>query len=90
MEPKLPDGPAAITDRQIEVAKLVAEGLTNRQIAERLDISLDGAKYHVTQLLVRLTLDSREEIGGWYRDRRRRRGRVRALLGLRRGLACRC
>lgn len=81
MEPKLPNGPAEITDRQLEVAKLVAEGLTNRQIAERLDISLDGAKYHVTQLLVRLTLARREEIGGWYRDRRRRRRwRARALL----------
>lgn len=67
MEPQLPKRPPGITDRQLDVARLVAEGRTNPQIAVDLDITLDGAKYHVTQLLTRLDLERREEIGGWYR-----------------------
>lgn len=40
---------------------LVRRGLTNEEIAERLDISLDGAKYHVSQILSKLGVSSREE-----------------------------
>ncbi len=67
MEPQLPKRPPEITDRQLDVARLVAEGRTNPQIAADLDITLDGAKYHVTQLLTRLDLERREEIVEWYR-----------------------
>lgn len=67
MEPQLPKRPPEITDRQLDVARLVAEGRTNPQIAAELEITLDGAKYHVTQLLTRLDLERREEIGEWYR-----------------------
>lgn len=67
MEPQLPKRPPEITDRQLDVARLVAEGRTNPQIAAELDITLDGAKYHVTQLLTRLDLERREEIVEWYR-----------------------
>lgn len=60
----------------------MAEGLTNGEIGERLGISLDGAKYHVGELLTRLNLDSREDIGEWYRASGGDRRRVRALAGL--------
>ncbi|MEZ4503875.1 MAG: helix-turn-helix transcriptional regulator [Dehalococcoidia bacterium] len=82
MSVRLPDQLPQVTPRQLEVARLVARGLTNPQIADELGITLDGAKYHVAELLGRLGLSSREEIATWYRDERHRRRvrRVRLLL----------
>ena len=37
---------------------LLREGLTNEQIAERLGISRDGAKYHVSEILSKLGVSS--------------------------------
>jgi len=71
VEPRLPDRIPALTERQREVADLVAQGLTNAEIGDRLGISLDGAKYHVSELLVRLNLERREQIGEWARANRR-------------------
>ena len=68
MEARTPAHLPEVTDRQVEVAKLIAH-LDNPAIAERLGISLAGAKYHVSELLARLNLTSREEIGDWYRGR---------------------
>jgi DNA-binding CsgD family transcriptional regulator len=82
MDGRPPDGPADLTPRQLEVAKLVAEGHTNGEIADELGISLDGAKYHVSQLLLRLNLGRREQIGQWYRERGRRLGRLPTWLTL--------
>lgn len=73
MPARPPEGPAAVTERQREVASLIAEGMTNPQIAETLGITLDGAKHHVSQLLVRLDLQRREEIADWYRNEVSRR-----------------
>ena len=71
-----------ITDRQHEVARLVAKGRTNGEIAGELDISLDGAKYHVSELLGRLGLERRAEIGIWYatESARTRRARLSRML----------
>lgn len=71
-------GPEAITERQREVARLVAGGLTNGQIAQELGITLDGAKFHVSGLLTRLGLRQREEVAEWYRAHFGRAARVRA------------
>lgn len=73
MPARPPEGPAAVTERQREVASLIARGMTNPQIAETLGITLDGAKHHVSQLLVRLDLQRREEIADWYRRESSRR-----------------
>ena len=62
MSVRLRDHLPEVTPRQHEVARLVARGLTNPQIAEELGITLDGAKYHVAELLTRLDLFSRAEI----------------------------
>jgi predicted ATPase/DNA-binding CsgD family transcriptional regulator len=51
-----------LTPRQCEVARLVAQGLTDRQIAARLVISPRTAESHVEQILVRLGVRSRAEI----------------------------
>jgi non-specific serine/threonine protein kinase len=47
------------------VARLVAEGLTDRQIAARLVISPRTAESHVEQILTRLGVRSRAEIAAW-------------------------
>ncbi|MGH2799237.1 MAG: helix-turn-helix domain-containing protein, partial [Thermoleophilaceae bacterium] len=48
-----------ITKREREVLRLLAEGLTNRQIAERLVISEHTVHRHVTNILRKLDLPSR-------------------------------
>jgi len=54
-----------LTQREREVAALVARGLTNRQIAEELVITEGTAASHVKHILARLTLDSRVQIAIW-------------------------
>lgn len=82
-----------LTDRQLEVARLIRDDLTNGEIAEALGISLSGAKHHVQELLRRLDLETREEIGDWYEEQhptglRRLRGLVALpLAGLALGIA---
>jgi HD-GYP domain-containing protein (c-di-GMP phosphodiesterase class II) len=46
--------PAGLTDRQVEVLRLVAEGCSNRRIAERLGISRRTAEFHVQQIYRRI------------------------------------
>ena len=55
------------TNRQREVLDLLARGLTNGQIAEALGISLDGAKWHVSEIIARLGVDTREEAAEYWR-----------------------
>ncbi|MGE3076631.1 MAG: response regulator transcription factor [Dehalococcoidia bacterium] len=60
-----------LTKRQREVFALVADGFSNREIADRLGISLDGAKWHVSELLGRLEVENREQLAAvWPRYRR--------------------
>lgn len=59
------DGPAALSRREAEVAGLVAEGLTNRQIAERLVISERTAENHVQHILTKLGFTRRSQIAAW-------------------------
>ena len=57
--------PSHLTARQLEVAKLVAQGFTNKQIAQRLGISRFTAETHVRNILERLGAASRSEIATW-------------------------
>ncbi len=50
-----------LTDTPRRVLDLIAEGTTNHEIGQALGITLDGAKYHVTEILNKLGVDSREE-----------------------------
>jgi DNA-binding CsgD family transcriptional regulator len=54
-----------LTSREREVAVLVANGLTNRQIAERLVISERTAEGHVEQVRNKLGFHSRAQIAAW-------------------------
>jgi DNA-binding CsgD family transcriptional regulator len=55
-----------LTERQLEVAALVAEGRTNRQIAERLGIEERSAEGHVERIRLRLGVTSRAQIAAWW------------------------
>jgi len=57
--------PAVLSPREAEVAELVAEGLTNRQIAERLVISERTAENHVQHILTKLGFATRSQIAAW-------------------------
>ncbi len=54
-----------LTPREHEVAALVADGLTNREIAERLVISERTAEGHVEQIRNKLGFRSRSQIAAW-------------------------
>ena len=56
-----PRHPELLTPRQQEVLDLLREGLSNRQIAQRLGISIGGAAFHVGEILSRLQVRTREE-----------------------------
>jgi DNA-binding NarL/FixJ family response regulator len=60
-------GPAArlkdLTPRELEIVQLVAEGLGNREIAERLDISYNTAMKHVSNVISKLKVGNRMEAG---------------------------
>jgi non-specific serine/threonine protein kinase len=57
--------PTPLTRREEEVARLVAEGLTNRQIAEALLIAEGTAGVHVDHMLTKLGLHSRTQLALW-------------------------
>jgi DNA-binding NarL/FixJ family response regulator len=54
-----------LTARETEVAALIAEGLTNGQLAERLFISPKTAAVHVSNILAKLGLATRAEVAAW-------------------------
>ncbi|GAC1474650.1 MAG: hypothetical protein PVSMB3_12230 [Candidatus Dormibacteraceae bacterium] len=57
---------AVLTNREFEVAALVASGLTNKEIAQRLGIKLRTAEYHVEQIRNKLGFTSRVQIATWH------------------------
>ena len=63
--PKIRAMDIALSPREREVADLVAEGLTNREIAERLVISERTAEGHIHNILGKLQLDSRAQLVAW-------------------------
>jgi DNA-binding CsgD family transcriptional regulator len=55
-------GWAALTDSEMEVARLVAEGLTNRETAERLFVSPHTVNSHLRHTFTKLAVNSRAEL----------------------------
>jgi non-specific serine/threonine protein kinase len=58
-------GLSALTPREVEVAALIAERLSNRQIGERLLITRRTAAAHVEHILGKLAFTSRIQVGIW-------------------------
>ena len=54
-----------LSPRELEVATLVAQGLTNKQIGETLYVSERTAENHVRHILVKLGFGSRSQIAVW-------------------------
>ena len=67
--PANPLAAAPLTPRQLEVAALVGQGLTNRQVGERLIITQRAAAAHVEHILDKLGVGSRAQIAVWASER---------------------
>jgi pimeloyl-ACP methyl ester carboxylesterase/DNA-binding CsgD family transcriptional regulator len=69
-------GPASpgprLTGRELEVAELVAEGLTNQAIARRLSVAPRTAEAHVENIRRKLQVRSRAQIAAWVTEHRLR------------------
>jgi DNA-binding CsgD family transcriptional regulator len=59
------EGNALLGKREADVARLVAEGLSNKQIGTRLFISERTVDSHVRSILNKLGFNSRAQIAGW-------------------------
>ncbi|MFJ4277836.1 ATP-binding protein [Streptomyces massasporeus] len=64
------DTTVRLTRRETEVARLVAEGLANQQIADRLVIARRTAEGHVERILSKLGFSNRSQIAAWMTARR--------------------
>lgn len=54
-----------LTPREWEVLDLLRQGLTNEQIAQRLDISFSTTKFHVASIMGKLGVESRRDAARW-------------------------
>jgi DNA-binding CsgD family transcriptional regulator len=55
----------SLSAREADVLQLLGEGLNNRDISKRLDITERTVKAHITSLLGKLRLESRLQAGLW-------------------------
>ena len=59
------DGASGLTQREQEIAALVATGLTNREIAARLYLSVRTVEVHVGHILTKLGFRTRTRLAAW-------------------------
>ena len=55
----------SISDRELQVLELVASGLTNQEISERLDISKRTVDNHISNILTKTETDNRVALVRW-------------------------
>jgi len=60
-QPSSGTNPAGLTDRQVEILRLLGAGLTNAQIARRLLVSVRTVDHHVSAVLQKLGVRTRRE-----------------------------
>jgi DNA-binding NarL/FixJ family response regulator len=63
-----PRPPGKLSDRELEIARLVAEGLTNAAVAERLFISQRTVTSHLERIYRTLEIGSRAELTRYVRQ----------------------
>lgn len=68
----VPDNSVQLTAREREVVSLIAEGLSNKEIASRLHIATHTVKSHVHNILEKLALRSRLQIAAYVRRKESR------------------
>jgi predicted ATPase/DNA-binding CsgD family transcriptional regulator len=70
--PRAKGSPGGLTRREWEIAGLLAEGLTNKEIAARLVISQRTAETHVDNILSKLGMNSRTQVASWVAEHQAR------------------
>jgi DNA-binding NarL/FixJ family response regulator len=55
-----------LAPQQLKVARLVARGLTNKEIGTQLNFTEDGAKQHVEALMLKANVDNRTKLAQWF------------------------
>lgn len=60
--------PGGLTERELEVLQLVAEGLSNKEIAHRLKVKKRTVEFHLGNILKKLEVASRVEAAVWAKD----------------------
>jgi predicted ATPase/DNA-binding CsgD family transcriptional regulator len=65
-----PNGTDRLSAREMQVAALIAEGLTNRQIAEQLIIAQRTVDTHVERILSKLHFATRSQVAAWMASQR--------------------
>lgn len=63
-----PQALPALTAREQEIIRLVSSGLSNKEIARKLNIELSTAKSHVHNVLGKLNLQRRGQVAFWTRE----------------------
>jgi two-component system nitrate/nitrite response regulator NarL len=60
--------PGGLTERELEVLRLVTEGLSNKEIARKLEVKERTVEFHVGNILKKLGVASRVEAAVWAKD----------------------
>ena len=60
--------PSRLTAQELAVARLVAVGMSNRQVASELFISIKTVQFHLTHIYAKLGVSSRAELAAQFRD----------------------
>lgn len=58
---RAPEAGSPLTPRELEVLRLIADGLGNKEIAAALDVSVGTVKLHVQEILVKLQAADRTQ-----------------------------
>lgn len=65
MRQKEAEEPTGLTDREVEIVRLLAKGLTNKEIAEMLFVTENTTKVHVKNILEKLQLRNRQQVAAY-------------------------
>lgn len=57
--------PASLSDREVQIIELVAAGLTNHEIAQKLEISKRTVDNHISNILTKTSTDNRVALVRW-------------------------
>lgn len=62
---RIDDGTTDLSEREIEILRLIARGANNPQIAEKLFISVNTVKTHIRNILAKLNLENRTQVAAY-------------------------
>jgi DNA-binding NarL/FixJ family response regulator len=74
---------STLTVRELQIIDLISAGLSNKDIARRLNIGVATTKSHVHNLLGKLNLQRRSQAAIWMREQRDRAGSLRLVADTR-------